>query len=129
MAGEDEILGARRRGKGTHIALSITQQPEATRGVQASLKSPVLSLWLAAWGWGISRRKQIPNAIKKGHFLQRQLAWRGERVLCCNRGEGRALTQPRTAGEAARPRLPSPGTHGRQGGRAGQRLGKGEGWR
>lgn len=39
-------------------------------------------------GWGISRRKQIPTVIKNGHFLQERLCWRGERALCCNRGEG-----------------------------------------
>lgn len=40
MAGEDEILGARRRGKGTHIALSITQQPEATLGGVREFRLP-----------------------------------------------------------------------------------------
>lgn len=42
----------------------------------------------ALMGMGISRRKQIPTAIKKGDFLQWRPAWRGERALCCNHGEG-----------------------------------------
>lgn len=56
-------------------------QAEARLGLGPSL--------LEKGGWGISRRKQIPTVIKKGHFLQERLCWRGERALCCNRGEGR----------------------------------------
>ena len=109
---EIRILGARRRGKGACMRLSIAQrllpssrdwgspEPLAAEpfwlGVQASLKSS------GSRSRGISRRKQIPTAIKKRHFLQRQPAWRGERALCCNRGEGQALTQPSADGEAAR---------------------------
>lgn len=40
VAGEDEIFGARRRGKGTHIVLSITQQPEAAHGRVGEFRLP-----------------------------------------------------------------------------------------
>lgn len=118
MAGGDQAFGGQEEGKrcphgaehrtAPSTLLQRAGQPAAARsrallagGVQASLKSSGPASQLASWGWGISSRKQIPTAIKKGHFLQGRPAWRGERALCCNRGEGRALTQPSAAGEAA----------------------------
>lgn len=76
---------------------SCSQQNPPGQGAQASLRSP--SLGLAELG--NFKEEQIPSAIKKGHFLQQRPAWRGERALCCNHGEGRALTQPSTAGSSS----------------------------
>lgn len=118
MAGEHQAFGGQQEEKGCPRGAEHRPAPSAliqrvgqlgaargrallAGGVQASLKSSGPASRLAWRGWGISSRKQIPTAIKKGHFLQRRPAWRGERALCCNRGEGRALTQPSAAGEAA----------------------------
>lgn len=145
-------LGARRRGKGSRTGLGITpyllpffrQQctPEPLEGDgfwpggSISLQKPRSRLGAGPACLGNFKEETNPKHYLKRTFPAEAACWRGERALCCNRGEGRALTQPSTAGEAALGHqaltrlLHPPGTHGRgRAGKQGQRLGRGEGWR
>lgn len=114
MAGGDQDFGGKNEGKGhlnraEHHPVPSTLQREGScsqqnppgRGAPASLRSPRL-----AWqGWGISRRNKSQVLLKKDISCGRGLAWRGERALCCNRGEGGPSSDSAQSSRSTRPLL------------------------
>lgn len=110
MAGGDQDFGGQEEGKGCLHGMehhpvpstlqrtrSCSEQNPPGQGGSGIPEEPQAGLA----GLGNFKEEQIPSAIKKGHFLQRRPAWRGERAQCCNHGEVRALTQPSAAGSSS----------------------------